>query len=125
MSSGQTVEAASSSNVAQGGGAVSGSGGDDGNDENNRPFAKIQSEPMDDVIAEEEEEESSQLDQLTATPRSAQIAPSAKGRSPAHRQIRNQRNARKILDTWMAEDDPVELRNDCKDKQKIVSFFSI
>ena len=40
-------------------------------------------------------------------------APS-KGRSPAHRQIRHQRNARRILDSWMADDDPSQSRSDGK-----------
>ena len=35
-----------------------------------------------------------------------------KGRSPAHHQIRHQRNAKRILDSWMADDNPSQLRSD-------------
>ena len=37
-----------------------------------------------------------------------------KGRSPAHRQVRHQRNARRILDSWMADDDSAQSRSNGK-----------
>lgn len=58
------------------------------------------------VVAEvdDEEEDNMSLDLLTTIPSAAHSAPS-KGKSPAHRQVRHQRNARRILDSWMADDD--------------------
>ena len=68
-------------------------------------------------MAEDEEEDDETLvamqmecgNPLTNTPPAAHSlsAPSASkpGRSPAHRLAKHQRNARRILDSWMADDD--------------------
>lgn len=60
---------------------------------------------------DDEEEDSISLDLLTTIPLATLSAPT-KGRSPAHRQIRHQRNAKRILDSWMADDDPSQPRSD-------------
>lgn len=88
-----------------------GSGGDDGD---KPPSSPVNGIPADDnTIAEEDEEEEDNLslDLLTILPSATLSAPS-KGRSPAHRQIRHQRNAKRILDSWMADDDPSQPRSD-------------
>ena len=91
--------------------SASGCGDDDGDDGDKRQDDKAINDTAEDsecrepmVEDEEEEEESAPLDTLTATPRATQVAPS-KGRSPAHRLVKNQRNASRILDSWMADKD--------------------
>ena len=72
------------------------------------------SQPIDDSVVmedDEDEEDSISLDLLTTIPLATHSAPT-KGRSPAHRQIRHQRNAKRILDSWMADDDPSQPRSD-------------
>ena len=92
--------------------ATSGSGGDDGEDGSKRPIPNTHSESTNEVTAEDEEEEDTvPLNRLRITASSSQPAV-AKGRSPAHRQVRNQRNARRILDTWMVDDNPMDSPND-------------
>jgi hypothetical protein len=59
---------------------------------------------------DDEEEDSISLDFLTTIPLATHSAP--KGKSPAHRHIRHQRNAKRILDSWMADDDPNQPRSD-------------
>jgi hypothetical protein len=90
--------------------SASGCGGDDGDDGDKRQDNKTINDTAEDecrepmVEDEEEEEEPAPLDTLTATPRATQVPPS-KGRSPAHRLVKNQRNASRILDSWMADKD--------------------
>ena len=60
---------------------------------------------------DDEEEDTVPLNQLSIAASSSQPV-ATKGKSPAHRQVRNQRNARRILDTWMVDDNPIESLND-------------
>lgn len=62
---------------------------------------------------EEEEDDAMNADSLNTTPLRPQSAP-IKNRSPAHRHLRHERNARRILDSWMAEDDSASISNDGK-----------
>jgi len=102
--------------------AISGSGGDDGEDGSNRPIPNPHSESANEVTAEDEEEEDPvPLNQLRIAPSSSQPA-TTKGKSPAHRQVRNQRNARRILDTWMVDDNPIESPNDGNINEQGLSY---
>lgn len=60
---------------------------------------------------DDDEEDSISFDFLTSASLPTHSAP-PKGRSPAHRHIRHQRNAKRILDCWMADDDPSQPRSD-------------
>lgn len=95
-----------------GGGTVGGSSGGDDGDKPPPSSSPIPGHSADDLVPAEDDEE--EEDNVTATPSSsAQLsAPSKAGRSPAHRQMRHQRNARRILDSWMAEEDPGQPRSD-------------
>ncbi|XP_046632083.1 uncharacterized protein LOC124311787 isoform X2 [Daphnia pulicaria] len=86
------------------------SGGDDGD---KPPSSPLSSNHVDENLVmedDDEEEDSISLDFLTTVPLATNSVP--KGRSPAHRHIRHQRNAKRILDSWMADDDPVQPRSD-------------
>lgn len=92
-------------------GTVGGNGGDDGD---KPPSSPAPGHSLDENVVvedEDEEEDNISLDLLTIAPSSTNLAPS-KAKSPAHRQIRHQRNARRILDSWMADDDPTQPRSD-------------
>ncbi|XP_046453130.1 uncharacterized protein LOC124200844 isoform X2 [Daphnia pulex] len=81
------------------------SGGDDGDKPPSSPLSS------NDVMEDDDEEEDSiSLDFLTTVPLVTSSVP--KGRSPAHRHIRHQRNAKRILDSWMADDEPVQPHSD-------------
>lgn len=88
-------------------------GGADGGDDGDKPPSSPSATTLaDDATAEDEDEEddSINLDSLNTTPLRPQSAP-IKNRSPGHRNIRHQRNARRILDSWMT-DDSASLNND-------------
>ena len=90
------------------------SGGDDGDKPPSSPVASHCVDEMAPAEEDEEEEDVMAPDNITSTPSSAPHCAPSKGRSPVHRQIRHQRNARRILDSWMADDDPGQPRSDCK-----------
>ena len=96
-----------------GSGASGTSAGNNGGDDGEKPpTSPISSHHVDENVVmedDEEEEDSISLDFLTI-PLANHSAP--KGRSPAHRHIRHQRNAKRILDSWMADDDPINPRSD-------------
>lgn len=70
---------------------------------------------------DDDEEDSISFDFLASVPLLTHSVPS-KGRSPAHRHIRHQRNAKRILDSWMADDDPSQPRSD---GITLIFFYSI
>lgn len=105
------------SSSAQGNVGTGGSSGGDNGDGDKPPSSPTTgAHSADDMVPIEDDEEEEDVmapDQTMGTPTAPHSAPS-KGKSPAHRQIRHQRNARRILDSWMADEDPNQSRNDCK-----------
>lgn len=97
-------------------GGVAGGADGDGEGEKPPPSSPLTGHSADDYMApaedDEEEEDVMAPDATSGTPSSAAHSAPSKGRSPAHRQIRHQRNARRILDSWMADEDPNQPRSD-------------
>jgi hypothetical protein len=109
MSSSSGAEGGSGIFCPSGSGASGTSAGNSGGDDGDKPPSSPLS--SNDVMEDDDEEEDSiSLDFLTTVPLATNSVP--KGRSPAHRHIRHQRNAKRILDSWMADDDPVQPRSD-------------
>ena len=79
------------------------SGGDEGNDDKARDIRHL-SDAVDEIMVDEEEEEEEEVKPSVQTARS-------KVKSPAHRVIRHQRNAKRILDSWMADEELLHTRN--------------
>uniref|UniRef100_A0A0P4XQK3 GON-4 protein n=1 Tax=Daphnia magna TaxID=35525 RepID=A0A0P4XQK3_9CRUS len=95
---------------------VSGTGtGNSGGDDGERPpSSPLNIRHVDENVVmedDDDEEDSISFDFLASVPLLTHSVPS-KGRSPAHRHIRHQRNAKRILDSWMADDDPSQPRSD-------------
>ena len=76
--------------------AGSSSGGDDGDKPPSSPMASHCVDEMAPAEEDEEEEDVMAPDNITSTLSSAPHCAPSKGRSPVHRQIRHQRNARRI-----------------------------
>ncbi len=109
------MEATSSTGGAMTGTGAGADGGGDGDGDKppSSPSGNTIAEDATTLEDEEEEDETLNMDSLNTTPLRPQSAP-VKNRSPAHRHVRHQRNARKILDSWMTEDDSASLSNEGK-----------